>query len=161
MREKNGLYEYIGVYVDDLLIISKAPQVITDMLEEKHKFKLKGTGEITFHLGCDFFRDDDGTLCMAPKKCIEKLIDGYHNMFREKPKTRYKSPLESGDHPEMDHSKFLGEDGVQKYQSLIGSIQWAVSIGRLDVATAVMTLSGYRSIPRQGHLERTRRVIRY
>ena len=34
-------------------------------------------------------------------------------------------------------------------------------IGRMDVDTAVMTLSGYRSIPRQGHLERVRRVIGY
>ena len=59
---------------------------------------------------------------MAPKKYIEKMIGGYHNMFGEKPKTRYKSPLESGDHPEMDQSEFLGEDGVQKCQSLIDSI---------------------------------------
>jgi hypothetical protein len=27
--------------------------------------------------------------------------------------------LESNDHPEIDSSEFLGEDDVQKYQSLI------------------------------------------
>ena len=29
---------------------------------------------------------------------------------------------------------------MQKHQSLIGSLQWAVSLGRLDVTTAVMTM---------------------
>jgi hypothetical protein len=47
------------------------PHEFVDVLEQKHKFKLKGTGTIAFHLGCDFFRDDEGVLCMAPKKYIE------------------------------------------------------------------------------------------
>jgi hypothetical protein len=33
------------------------------------------------HPGCDFVRDEDGTLCMAPKKYIESMIDGYVRMF--------------------------------------------------------------------------------
>jgi hypothetical protein len=53
------------------------------------------------------------------------------------------------------------EDRVQQYQSLIGSLQWAVSLGRFDVTTAVMTLSSFRAIPRQGHLERAKRVVAY
>ena len=52
-------------------------------------------------------------------------------------------------------------DDIQKYQSLIGSIQWAISLGRFDIATAVMTLSAYRSSPRVGHLERAKRIVSY
>ena len=40
-------------------------------------------------------------------------------------------------------------------------MQWAVSIGRFDINTAVMTLSGYRQAPRTGHLTRARRVYGY
>ena len=75
MRDKGDHWEYIAVYVDDLLIASKDPQAIIDMLEKDYNFKLKGTGPISFHLGCDFFRDDDGNLCYAPKKYIEKILD--------------------------------------------------------------------------------------
>ena len=71
MRDMGEHYEYIAVYVDDLMIISKEPQKIIDALTIVHQFKLKGTGPITFHLGCDFFRDEDGTLCYAPRKYIE------------------------------------------------------------------------------------------
>ena len=45
MREMGDHYEYIGVYVDDLMIASKNPQAIIDALTAKpHSFKLKGTG---------------------------------------------------------------------------------------------------------------------
>ena len=53
------------------------------------------------------------------------------------------SPLEKGDHPELDTSELLDPTGVQQYQSLIGSLQWAISLGRFDIATAVMTMSGF------------------
>jgi hypothetical protein len=46
--------------------------------------------------------------------------------------------LESNNHPEIDSSKFLGEDDIQKYQSLIGAMQWAISIGHFDIAVHVM-----------------------
>jgi hypothetical protein len=65
MRPKNGVYEYIAVYVDDLAIAMADPQEFVDVLKKKHKFKLKGTGTIAFHLGCDFFRDDKSILCMC------------------------------------------------------------------------------------------------
>ena len=45
------------------------------------------------------------------------------------------------------------------YQSLIGSLQWAVSLGRLDITTTVMTMSGFRANPREGHLVRARRIV--
>jgi Reverse transcriptase (RNA-dependent DNA polymerase) len=66
MRKKRNLYEYIAVYVDDLAIAMKDPKELTDILEKQHKFKLKGTGPITFHLGMVFTRDDDNTLCISP-----------------------------------------------------------------------------------------------
>ena len=75
--EADGLYRYIGVYVDDLIIISKNPNRIIDVLQEQHNFKLKGTSPISFHLGCSFFRDEEGVLCSAPWKYIEKMMDNY------------------------------------------------------------------------------------
>ncbi len=79
-------------------------------------------------------------LCMAPKKYIEKIVSNYEMMFGEKPKLNMSSPLEKGDHPEVDTSELLDPQGTQQYQSLIGSLQWAVSLGRLDIATTVMLI---------------------
>ena len=70
-------------------------------------------------MGCDFFRDEDGTLCFSPKKYIEKMIEGYITMFGTKPRHDVTSPLEKGDHPELDNSDYLDGDGIAKYQSMI------------------------------------------
>ena len=70
-------------------------------------------------------------------------------------------PLEHGDHPEIDDSKELDIDGIKKDQSLIGSLQWVNQIGRFDITTAVMTLASFRANPRQGHLDRAKRIYGY
>jgi hypothetical protein len=61
----------------------------------------------------------------------------------------------------LDTSNFLDDEGVRNYQSLIGALQWAISIRRFDVATAVMTMSGFRVAPRKGQLERVKRMCGY
>ena len=154
-------YEYIGVYVDDLAMALSDPKTFVTTLEVKYKFKLKGTGPLEFHLGCDFYRDEHEVLCMHPRKYIDRMVDSYQRMFGEKPKTNISSPLEKGDHPECDTSDLLGTEGITQYQSLVGQLQWAISLGRIDVSTAVMTMSGFRSAPRIGHLNRVKRICGY
>ena len=118
MRKQGDHYEYIAVYVDDLLIASKAPEEIIKDLEVTHGFKLKGTGAVEFHLGCNYFRDNEGILCYAPRQYIEKMMDNYKRLFGSLPK-KSKTPLEPGDHPELDTSPLLDKEKTRLYQSLI------------------------------------------
>jgi hypothetical protein len=106
MHEKDGVYEYVAVYVDDLAFAMKDPKSFVETLTANYKFKLKGTGPLEFHLGCDFFRDT-------------RMHDNYVRLFGEKAKLNVYSPLEKGDHPELDSTEFLGMDGMQRYQSLL------------------------------------------
>jgi Reverse transcriptase (RNA-dependent DNA polymerase) len=160
MRESNNLYEYIALYVDDLLIAARNPKEIVQKLEEQYKFKLKGVVPLTYHLGCDFFPDQDGTLCFGPRKYITKMMDQFKNMYSCKPK-KCTSPLEKGNHPEVDTSEELDEEGIKKYQTNIGCLQWAVSLGRFDIQIATMTKSIFRTAPCKGHLERLRQINGY
>jgi len=161
LRRSDDKYEYIAVYVDDLAIAARDPKQIVETLMEKYKFKLKGTGPISFHLGMDFFRDDHGVLCMAPRQYIEKMCGNFERMFGHPPKQVVTSPIEKNDHPELDTSDLLNDEDIVKYQSLIGALQWVVSIGHFDVMTAVMTLSSFRAAPRCGHMERIKRIYGY
>ena len=162
MRPADNTYEYVAVYVDDLALAMKDPKAFADVFGSKYKFQLKRTGELNFHLGANFTRDPDGTLCMLPTKYItERLISSYEKMFGEKPSMNALSPLEQGDHPELDDSELLDEQGTQLYQSLIGSLQWVISLGRWDIGCAVMTMSSFRVAPRRGHLERLKRICGY
>jgi hypothetical protein len=85
----------------------------------------------------------------------------YEQFFGSKPSQKFTSPLEKGDHPEIDTSKFLDSTETQQYQSLIGAMQWVVSIGRMDITTAVMTLSSFRAMPCRGHMDRVKCVYGY
>jgi hypothetical protein len=160
MREKDRAYEYIGVYVDDLFIVSKNPKAITDALVNNYKFKLKGTGPVEFHLGCDFFRDENDHLCFTPHKYIEKMLSNYEWMFGMLPRDAA-LPLEKGDHPEINSSDLLNLEGIKIYQSQIGVLQWVIQIGQFDVITAVMTMSRFREALRKGHLEQVKQIHGY
>jgi Reverse transcriptase (RNA-dependent DNA polymerase) len=92
IKENKNFYEYIAVYVDDLLIAERNSKEIAQTLEEEHKFKLKGSGPLNYHFGCDYFCDQDGTFCFGPRKYITKMMDEFKNMYGCKPK-EYTSPL--------------------------------------------------------------------
>ena len=88
MRGVGDHYKYIAVFLDDLAIVSKDPAGIIRVLNEDYKkFKLEGAGPIDFRLGCDFFHDEEGALCFAPRKYIDKLVVRHEQIFGSKPKT--------------------------------------------------------------------------
>jgi hypothetical protein len=70
-----------------------------------------------------------------------------------KPNQSVTSLLEKGDHPELDTSELCTTEQIAQYQSLIGALQWIVTIEWLDINTAVMTMSGL-----VGHHNRLRRI---
>jgi hypothetical protein len=88
------------------------------------------------------------------------MMSSYEGLFAEQPK-KYKTPLEKGDHPEVDTSELLAPDDIAKYLTMIGQLQWLVTLGRFDVFSAVTTMSRFRVAPRKGHLERLQRIYGY
>ena len=65
-------------YVDDLIIASKNPNELLDVLVNKYKLQLKGTEKLRYHLGADYFRDDDGTLC---HDCLPRVSDPHQSCY--------------------------------------------------------------------------------
>jgi hypothetical protein len=157
MRRVGNLYEYLAVWVDDLCIASKDPKGIINALQEHAQLKLKGVGPLSYHLGCDFTRDPDGTLSYGPRRYIAKLLEGYKRRFGEEARNA-SSPLVKNDHPEVDESPLIDTAGTVIYQSLIGELLWCIALGRFELLPAVMTMGRFRICPRQGHLDRVKRI---
>ena len=162
MRPEPGgtCYEYIAVYVDDLAIAAKDSQVFCNELKKKYNLKLKGVGPLEYHLGCTYKKDPDGTLAADPRRYVNKILESFERMFKEKPR-KPRPPLEGGDHPELDTSELCDEHQTKQFQTLIGQLQWLISLGRFDIAVHVMSLSRFRSQPRKGHLDRAKRIVGY
>ena len=152
MRPEPGgtCYEYIAVYVDALAIAAKDPQAFCHELKKKYNFKLKGVGPLEYHLGCTYKKDPDGTLAADPRRYVNKILESYERMFKQKPR-KSRPPLEGGDHPELDTSELCDDHQTKQFQTLIGQHQWLISLGRFDIAVHVMSLSRFRAQPRKGH----------
>ena len=162
MRPEPGgtCYEYIAVYVDGLAIAAKDPQAFCNELKKRSNLKFKGVGPFEYHLGCTYKKDPDGTLAADPRRYVNKILESYERMFKEKPR-KSRSPLEGGDHPELDTPELCDEHQTNQFQTLIGQLQWLISPGHFDIAVHVMSLSRFRAQPRKGHLDRSKRIVGY
>ena len=59
-----------------------------------------------------------------------------------------RTPLDKNDHPELDLTKLLKGESIQLYLTMIGQLQWLVTLGRFDIHAQVTTISRFRSAPK-------------
>ena len=81
------VYEYVASYVDDLCLIVSDPKAFLKDLKDNsvHDFKLKGSSEVNFYLGCGFVQNSTGTLCMDASRYVDKMRDNYSRLFPGSP----------------------------------------------------------------------------
>ena len=97
---------------------------------------------------------------MSAKTYIDTVTTKLEKLLEVKLKN-YGSPMEVGDHPELDESDLLFGKDISIYQMLLGCAQWAIRLGRFDIQYAVNTLARYGTMPRLGHYKRMLKVFGY
>ena len=75
--------------------------------------------------------------------------------------SKYDTLMIQGDYPELDDLVLLDDEDYTKYLMLIGMLNWIVTIGWIDIAFAVTSLSRFVVSPRHGHLLCVLHVFRY
>jgi hypothetical protein len=161
-------WEYLLCYVDDVLSVSHDPE--RTMKGIQRKFTLKGGKyeKPDNYLGAALSQmdNDQGDPCwtMSSGKYCDAFIKNVEEHLASKGlrlPSKCKTPFTSGYKPESDCTGELKADGVQWYQELIGSLRWAVEIGRVDVLLETSLLSRYLALPREGHLEQALHIVGY
>ena len=112
-----------------------------------------------YHLGCDSKFDKDGTLVAQPTKYINKILYSFKKLFPKENFINSRSPVEKNDHPELDNSELCNEEQTTKYMSMIGELQWAITLGRYDILAQVMSMSRFRLAHKIGYLESMKRLF--
>ena len=95
------------------------------------------------------------------RKYIDKLADTYKRLFIDDTSKDYKTTLDKNDHPELDTSEILEGDIAAIYLTMVGQLQWPVTLGRFDLHAQVATMSRLRAAPRQRHMDRLKRIYSY
>ena len=57
--------------------------LLNQLITPPYNFKLKGSGELAFHLGCGFKRDSTYVLCMEPGKYVAQMEEIYVQHFKD------------------------------------------------------------------------------
>jgi hypothetical protein len=156
-NDKSG-YDYISTYVDDFLITAKDPWVYMRKLQEIYLIKDPKTPDV--YLGGSYVGNPKEKWCITAREYIKeaiKQIEGRLNIKLREEKT----PIKTNDHPEEDDSPVLDNNMHREYQSIMGMLQWVVSLCRIDICFAVSSLSRFCACPRQGHMARALRVWGY
>ena len=153
-------YEYVLVYVDDVLALSHRGEIIMKGLEEFYRLK-DGYHKPTLYLGAEVkewvFPDQPTKHFWAlSSSCyVKEAIRNVELKLPEQNLTLHKSkqPMASSYHQELDITPYLEQEEVTFYQRQISILRWMVELSCLDIYTPVTLLSSYLMQPRQGHLE--------
>ena len=101
------------------------------ILSKKNTSSSSRVGPFSYHLGCGYTRDEDGTLA-DPRKYVGKNLESYNKRFGEKPK-KTRPLLVAGDHQEIDISEFWDQDQIKLYQTIDGQLIWLAGLGDLTL----------------------------
>jgi hypothetical protein len=163
-------YEYVLIYVDDILCLSHAPQAIIATIGKLYQLKEGSVGEPTRYLGAvvkKYFLDGDSKKARWAISSDEYIANAVKNVEAELESagrrlvTKANTPMTVGYRPECDVSPVLDADQANYYQELIGVLRWACELGRLDILCPVALLSTYLAEPRVGHLDQVFHVFAY
>ena len=69
--------------------------------------------------------------------------------------------MENDYHPELDDSPILSPLDASKYRSIIGSLNWIITLGRFDIHFATTNLARFNIAPKEGHLKAALQVLGY
>jgi hypothetical protein len=141
-RKPDGFeyYEYILVYVDDLLVLSHNGAIVMKALEEFYRLK-DGFSKPTRYLGATvkewYFPQDSSKPCwsLSSSQYVKEAIRNIELHLKDQNRTLRKSnqPMPASYIPELDLTPLLQEDEITFYQSQISILQWMVELGRLDI----------------------------
>ena len=163
-RDNGDHYEYCACYVDDLLIWSKDPMKIVKQLETV--YELKGTGSPEYFLGADIevldehWQNEGVGLGISARTYIEQIVPKFEQLFNVTLRG-IKTPMDKNYHPEIDASPLLGPEDASKYCSVLGALNWVVTLGRFDIQYATSAMSRFCFAPRKGHMLGAHRILHY
>ena len=151
---------YLLLYVDDLLLASDDMGLLEQtkgMLSSV--FKMTDMGPVSYYLGFHVSRDRGArSLSLDQHKYLRGVLERF-KMEECKPvgtPVSTSTKLVSGEAHEL-----LGEQEQKQYQSLVGSLMYAMVGTRPDLAYAVGILSQFLSRPTDLHWQTAKRVLRY
>ena len=165
-------WEYVVVYVDDVLVISHEPQKAMDYLSTRYTLKEGSVKEPDSYLGAEIKKwHIDGSedpsktrWAMSSDIYVKRALADVERelgLVGQKLMTKAPTQLSAGYRPELDTTPELDPARASYYQGLIGILRWMCEIGRIDILFSVALMSRFLANPREGHLEQVFHIFAF
>lgn len=157
-------YEYLLVYVKDILVVGHAPEEVMKGIGEQFEIKNGEYGPPTTYLGASISQVqlDDGSICWSveSQNYVKATINTIKALLIEegcelkggKGSQKFR-PLPPSYRPELYETPQCNKEHASQFRQIIGIFLWAIKLGRFDILTEVSLLAQYQASPCVGHLE--------
>ena len=159
-RQVEGKKQLIGIYVDDLIVVSQEPSSNSKIFTELKELEVKDLGEASKVLGIGFEKTPTG-LGLHQQPMIEELAKTF-KVDDAKPEyvpMRVNPDSEQRNDPLPTDKK--GFMCLQTYQKLIGSLLWICRCTRPDISYAVHQLSRHTHDATVSDWKKAKKVLTY
>lgn len=149
---------FFAVYVDDILIFGKNQKKIDELKSSlKQNFEMTDMGPAHMYLGMQITRNRQAnTIYLDQKKYLLTVLD----RFKMSDCNAVSTPMETG--LKLEKRKDIAQPFErQRYQQLIGCLEYAAIATRPDLTFAVHKLAQFASNPDESHFNAAKRVLRY
>ena len=144
--------------VDDLIIFGKDMASINDLKAQlNEEYEMKDLGELKYFLGIQVHRDRE-------RKSIHINQSGYHRTILERYGMQNSEPasvpLSKGTRLVKATTLDVLTD-QKEYQSIIGSLMYAMLATRPDLAQSIQQISQFSQMPTRAHEKAAKQGLRY
>jgi len=144
----------IGLWVDDLLILSNDPKLEKLVKTEiSSAFEMRDLGQAKELLGLCIQRDREGSLQLSQCHYISSVLEKY-GMSDCNP---VRIPMEAG----LQIEPNSGAKTKEPYRELIGSLIWISTCTRPEIAFAVNKLAAFSNNPSDEHFKILKKILKY
>ena len=165
-------YAYILVYVDDVLIISHAPEEHLKIIQANYELNPASIGPPSRYLGADVEKvmkpgDPIGReyWSFSARTYVKNAVKNVKIILQAEGRglnATATTPFPSSTHrPKVDTTDECNNELATRFQNLVGVLRWAEELGHLDIYTEVALLSQHLALPRIGHLETVYHIFAY
>jgi len=161
-KRKDGRILMVGTYVDDLLVVGTDRDIGKFATSLGETFDLQYQGELSYYLGIQFHKTNDGSIFIYQKKYISEIEDRFSKHLEGTYPRRI--PMQANDKDVLikrrDDEAELDQEEYP-YRELIGCLMYASVCTRPDISFAVNVLARFVSDPAKRHWDYAIRVLNY
>ncbi|SCZ88451.1 BZ3500_MvSof-1268-A1-R1_Chr2-1g04419 [Microbotryum saponariae] len=157
IKTVGDVHHYIALYVDDLLMIGPSlPEIERTLQGLERCYGVKRLGEVEYVLGIQIRRSSDGSITLSQEQCLKDILARF-GMSNAHPVA---TPMKSDLHLEIEINPAPFADRT-RYLQAIGSLMYASTGTRPDLAYAVGYLARFSQSPSEAAWGAVKHAFRY